>query len=195
MEKNFDQLYWTQRYQSRQTGWDIGYASTPIKEYIDQLADKNISIMIPGCGNAYEAEYLVEKGFTNITLVDISPLLVEALQRKFKSKGIHHLQFICDDFFNLSIGYDLIIEQTFFCALNPSLRTKYVAKMYDLLNPGGKLIGVLFDRDFIDGPPFGGSREEYISLFNKKFKNIQMEACYNSIGPRSGTELFIKIVR
>ena len=47
-----EQSYWTKRYQEESTGWDIGYPSTPLKEYIDQLEDKSISILIPGAGNA-----------------------------------------------------------------------------------------------------------------------------------------------
>lgn len=39
--------YWTERYLEGRTGWDIGYLSTPIKTYIDQLKDKDISILIP----------------------------------------------------------------------------------------------------------------------------------------------------
>ena len=67
---DFDKKFWTDRYKSRQTQWDIGSISTPLKEYIDQLEDKNIKILIPGCGNAYEASYLFENGFNNVFLID-----------------------------------------------------------------------------------------------------------------------------
>ncbi|SHI83533.1 Thiopurine S-methyltransferase (TPMT) [Algibacter luteus] len=50
--------YWTQRYNERQTGWDVGKPTTPLKTYIDQLKNKSLKILIPGAGNAYEAEYL-----------------------------------------------------------------------------------------------------------------------------------------
>lgn len=191
MEPTLDDIYWNDRYQAKSTGWDIGDVSTPLKEYIDQLTDKNISILIPGCGNAYEAAYLLEKGFTNIHLLDISPLLVENLKRKFKLIAGDKLHFICDDFFNISGQYDLVIEQTFFCALNPNLRKKYVEKMHEILAPGGKLAGVLFNRDFIGGPPFGGNSNEYQQLFSSKFQLKTMEPCYNSIEPRAGSEVFI----
>jgi 16S rRNA A1518/A1519 N6-dimethyltransferase RsmA/KsgA/DIM1 with predicted DNA glycosylase/AP lyase activity len=39
--------------------------------------------LIPGCGNTYEAEYLLQEGFTNITVIDIAPTLVESLKQKF----------------------------------------------------------------------------------------------------------------
>ncbi len=193
MKNLLDKNYWETRYQLHETGWDIGTISTPLKAYIDQLPDKNISILIPGCGNAYEAEYLFANGFTDVTLIDISPSLVEALTKKFKVEDQQKMRMVCSDFFALQSTYDVVLEQTFFCALEPGLRTAYVDKMYELLKPGGKLVGVLFGREFEGGPPFGGSKGEYEKLFAEKFTIKKMEACNNSIGPRSGTELFINL--
>ena len=62
--------------------------------------------------------------------------------------------------------------------------------MHDLLAPGGKLVGVLFNRSFDGGPPFGGDKEEYTDLFSTWFPELKMELCYNSIPPRRDTELF-----
>ena len=39
--------YWEQRYTNQETGWDIGSSSTPLKEYIEQLENKNLKILIP----------------------------------------------------------------------------------------------------------------------------------------------------
>ena len=49
--------YWEERYQKGETGWDAGKITTPIKEYIDQLTNKNLKILIPGAGNGYEFDY------------------------------------------------------------------------------------------------------------------------------------------
>ena len=75
--------YWTKRYQADNTGWDIGYVSTPLKAYFDQLKDKSTKILIPGCGNAYEAKYLYMNGFKNVFLLDIS----EYPLQKFKDEN------------------------------------------------------------------------------------------------------------
>lgn len=191
MKEPLNQAYWDERYHSHATAWDIGKISTPLKEYIDQVTNKHTAVLIPGCGNAYEAEYLIEKGFTNITLIDISPTLVKTIQQKLKVYDGKQLHVICDDFFNLDQKFDLILEQTFFCALEPGLREKYADKMHSLLKPAGKLVGVLFNRHFDGGPPFGGDKAAYEKLFSKKFEIKKMEDCYNSIAPRKGTELFI----
>jgi SAM-dependent methyltransferase len=187
---HLDKNYWNNRYNTGLTGWDIGQVSTPLKEYINQLQNKNLAILLPGCGNAYEAEYLLQQGFTNITLIDIAPTVVQDVKIKLKEFAGRQLRIICGDFFELNETFDLIIEQTFFCALEPSLRKAYVDKMYELLNEGGKLAGVLFNRSFEGGPPFGGSKEEYIQLFTAKFNIYIMEDCTNSIAPRAGSELF-----
>jgi len=76
-ETSIDQAYWEQRWLNGSTGWDVGAPTPPLREYIDQLTDKSIRMLIPGCGNAYEADYLLSKGFTSVTLLDIAKPAVE----------------------------------------------------------------------------------------------------------------------
>ena len=139
MELN--ESYWSTRYQYGQTGWDIGHVSTPIKEYVDQLEDQDISILIPGAGNAYEAEYLWNKGFRNITIIDLSKEPLHNFRKRVPDFNERLL--IQGDFFDLTDEFDMVIEQTFFCALNPALRQVYVKKMSQVLRPKGKLVGLL----------------------------------------------------
>ncbi|MFN5135691.1 MAG: methyltransferase domain-containing protein [Chitinophagaceae bacterium] len=178
--------YWEKRYQQQQTGWDIGKPSTPLATFIDGIENKDDSILIPGCGNSYEAEYIVQQGFTNLTVIDIAPSPVERLKEKIGAKAT----VLLEDFFQHKGSYDFILEQTFFCALDPLLRPAYVKKMSELLNNKGKLVGVLFNKQFETNPPFGGSKKEYEELFSKHLQLLKMEECYNSIAPREGTELF-----
>jgi len=189
-----DENFWNERYRSNETGWDLGQVSPPLKTYIDQLTNKNLRILIPGCGNSYEAEYLLEKGFTNITIIDIAPELVKRLQSKFRSN--QNIKIILADFFTHKAEYDLILEQTFFCALDPKLRKNYAEAMKSVLAKGGKLAGVLFDTHFEkQGPPFGGSASEYHSLFQKSFELKIFEPCNNSFPKRAGSELFVVMVK
>jgi len=210
----FSASYWDDRYRQNDTAWDMGQVSPPLQAYFEQLKDSSISILIPGCGNSYEAAWLLQQGFSSITLIDIAEQLVARLREKFREyirppstpaddqtipstprSAMHPpLHLLAGDFFAHTGQYDLIIEQTFFCALDPSLRQDYVAKMIELLKPGGKLVGLLFDREFTGGPPFGGNAAEYRRLFEKRFSIRSLAPCYNSIRPRAGTELFF-IVR
>ena len=182
--------YWEERYEKGEIGWNVGKITTPIKEYIDQLKDKNIKILIPGAGNGYELEYLIEKGFKNSTVVDYATTPLENIKKRIPE--LDKSQIINADFFELEGQYDLIIEQTFFCALNPDLRQAYVQKMKALLNPKGKIAGLLFQFPLTsEGPPFGGSIKEYVSLFQNDFNIVTMETAHNSIVPRANKELFV----
>lgn len=185
--------YWNQRYLNNASQWDLGAVSPPLKAYFDQLSNKDISILIPGAGNSYEAIYLLEQGFTNITVIDIAPAVIQSLKEKYPNQTA--IQFIEADFFRWEGHYDLIVEQTFFCALNPDLREKYVAKMATLLSENGKLAGLLFNRAFEGGPPFGGEQASYQQLFEKYFQLERMAPCYNSVAPRAGTELFFIAIK
>jgi len=198
--------YWDQRWREGDTGWDLSGVSPPLQQYFEQLRDRSISILIPGCGNAWEAAWLLDNGFTDITLLDISESLTQRLREKLAGTPI---KIITTDFFQHQARYDLIIEQTFFCSLDPTLRPAYVDKVHELLNPGGKLAGLLFDRDFLTGPkespegcrpkanhpPYGGHKTEYQQLLGKKLILKTLAASYNSIKPRAGTELFFIAVR
>lgn len=184
-----DQNYWDNRWKSGETGWDIGFASNPICEYMRQYKNKTAKILIPGCGNAWEAEFLVSHGFTNIHLLDISPVACEALRNRFKN--CEQINIHCGNFFKWDEPFDLMLEQTFFCALDPKDRKLYAEQAYHLLKAGGKLAGLLFASEFDkEGPPFGGTAIEYKKLFDPLFNIRIMENCYNSIEPRKGNELF-----
>ena len=188
------ETFWNNQYVANATGWDLGEVSPPLKAYIDQLTRKNMRILIPGCGNTHEADYLLQQGFTDITVIDIAPALVVQLKEKFASNP--NIKIILGDFFEHVGEYDLILEQTFFCAINPPLRKDYVAKMKELLSTGGKLVGVLFDREFEQqGPPFGGCKCQYEPMFEKNFDFKTFELCNNSFVKRHGTELFINLVK
>jgi len=181
--------FWEDRWNTNQIGWDLGEVSPPLKNYVNQLNNKSIQILIPGCGNAYEAEYLHQNGFLNVFIVEIAIGAIESFKKRyptFPSENIIH-----SNFFDLTMQFDLIIEQTFFCALNPKMRVDYVKQMTNLLKTDGKLVGLLFNTDFVDGPPFGGNKNEYLDLFSNQFELKTIETCTNSITPRQGKELFV----
>lgn len=193
MKQHLDKAYWTQRWENTETGWDVGSAVPAITDFFKTLEDKNVSVLIPGCGNAYEASALWKQGYRDITIVEIVSAKAQELQEQFAGTSI---QVVNDDFFNLTGMYDYIVEHTFFCSLLPEDRAKYVTQVYNLLKNDGLLVGLLFSSEFQkQGPPFGGASSQYQILFSACFSKIDMQPCYNSIKPRSGNELFIRIAK
>ncbi len=190
---NLDKSYWEKRYENNESPWDAGEITTPLKAYFEQLNDKNISILVPGAGNSYEAEFLHNAGFNNVMVIDLATNPLKNIKKRIPTFPSENL--IEGNFFDHNKKHDLIVEQTFFCALDPSLRQAYAKKMADLLNLGGKLVGVLFEAEFEGGPPFGGNKGEYLQYFEPFFQINTLEKCYNSIKPREHRELFMILKR
>lgn len=186
----FSPSYWDKTYENNRAGWDIGYVSTPLKAYFDQLKNKELQILIPGAGNAYEAEYLWKQGFKNVFVLDFSNAVMQSFLKR--CPDFPQSQVFTTDFFSHQGQYDLLVEQTFFTSLLPSQREAYALKTAQLLKPGGKLMGVVFNHWFeYDGPPYGGTEEEYRQLFLPHFTLKVFETAYNSIKPRRNRELFL----
>lgn len=196
MEKSnikLDGSYWDQRYQEDNTGWDIGYANKALVEYVLTSVSKDTRILIPGAGNAYELESIWKAGYTNAFAMDLSPTAKTNFLNRVSDFPAEN--YLLGDFFESDLRFDVVLEQTFFCALDPTLRSKYVEHMHKMLSNNGVIAGVLFNFEKPIGPPFGGSEEEYRMLFTDLFEIKTMEECRNSIEQRQGNELFIELIK
>jgi len=188
----FDHIFWEKYYTDNHVPWDMGHISPPLKTYFDGLTDRTKKILVPGAGNGHEAEYLWKKGFKNVFIVDLAISAIANFRKRVPD--FPEANILLADFFEIKGSYDLIIEQTFFCALDPGYRPRYALKMKRLLKTGGRLVGLLFDFPFDPGnplPPFGGSVDEYKSYFETYFNFMVFETATNSHPARQDREIFI----
>ena len=195
-ENSLDNSFWNFRYQNNQTGWDLGEISNPIKKWFDNQENKKINILIPGAGKGHEVKYGFENGFGNIFYMDFSSRSADLF--KEICPGFPKDQILIGDFFSLKkpLFFDVIIEQTFFCAIDPTLRSNYIKKTNEILKENGKIIGLLFNREFdTNGPPFGGTEKEYRGLFNSKFNFKKFENSLLSTLPRKEYEFWIELIK
>lgn len=182
--------YWDQQYHNESTGWDIGYVSPPIKEYFDQRTDHSARVLVPGAGSGWEVEYLYKNGWHNTFLLDFAPTALQKFSRRFPEFPRQNI--LSENFFDHKGTYDYIVEQAFFSSIPRDIRPEYAHQMFQLLKPGGKFVGLLFNHEFnFFGPPFGGTEEEYKNLFFNLFDVKYFTIAFNSIKPRKGRELFI----
>lgn len=186
--------FWNKLYSSNLAKWDLGFVSPPIKKYIDKQKDKDMRILMPGAGNGYEVEYLFERGFSKVSLLDYSQLAIRNFQRRMPS--FPKEQVFADDFFKHEGTYDIIFENNFFSAIHPNQRKEYVQRMHHLLADGGKLVGLVFNEKFAPkGPPFGATKKKYFELFEPYFDLKHFETAESSVESRLGYEFFFEMVR
>jgi methyl halide transferase len=183
--------YWEKRYQDKDTPWALDNYSPALMNLLNDFPDKESYILIPGCGNSKDIVEIIKRGYKNVFVMDISKTALEGLKKNKKIENHHIYE---QDFFSTEIDlkFDLIIEQTFFCAINPNRRKEYIDKVHHLLKPNGILGGLFFNKYFDVNPPYGGNINIYKELFSSKFEIIKLELANNSHPSRKDIELFFK---
>lgn len=113
-----------------------------------------------------------------VIAIDISPTAIENCKRENK---IENLKFIEVDFFKLNLGsFDLVFDQTFFCAIDPKIRTNWGQKMKEIIGLNGYLLTVIYplpreasqDIDLIKGPPFEVNFSAYENFLQQEFQCV-----------------------
>ncbi|MBH19524.1 MAG: SAM-dependent methyltransferase [Crocinitomicaceae bacterium] len=191
---SLNESFWNNRYLENNTGWDLGVISPPIKKWFDSQMDKDLQILVPGAGKGHEVKYGFEHGFSNIYYLDSSTEAISSF--KENCPNFPEDQILKNNFFELKkdLFFDVLIEQTFFCAISPILRDQYVKKTHKILREDGCIIGLLFNKRFDhQGPPFGGFYEEYVELFSEIFIIEKLENSIHSVSPRKENEFWIML--
>lgn len=190
---------WENRYRAGDIPWDL---SGPTPEFLrlakEDWFPRRGRALVPGGGRGHDAIWLAQLGF-EVDLVDFAPTALRAaLELAAAAKTtIHAYQ---QDFFLLPTlpyhqeSYDLFLEYTFFCAIDPAQRGDYARAAAALVKPGGILLGLFFPlASEKPGPPFVVSREEVERLFSRDF-DLRFEEPSASVKPRVGRE-FMGIFR
>jgi len=173
-------VFWNTRFVNKNTPWDPGEPSPSILELEKKLSldPKKTNVLFAGAGAGRDIPPFLQKGYS-VTALDWSPSGLEDLKKLCLEKGtpLERLQLISDDFFKWEPKdkFDLCIEHTFFCAIDPKLRKQYVSKMTSLLKSAGILMGVFLIEDpcthhsffsKIGSPPFPSEEMELKKLFS-----------------------------
>lgn len=170
--------FWDSRYRDHVIPWDAGKVPVSLQAYARNLAP-GLRALIPGCGSAYEAAYLSDKG-CEVLAIDFSAAAVEAARKNLA--GFGKIVRLADFFdFDFDRPYDVIYERAFLCALPPRMWPQYARRTAQLLRSGGELVGFFFFRQTEKGPPFGMTQEALHALLDPCFELIDDQAVTDSI--------------
>jgi methyl halide transferase len=175
--KEYKQEDWQRHYDENDLGWDLGQVAPPFVRMWEEEKLPVGKVLIPGCGRGHEVLFLAGNGF-EVTGVDYSEGAVTHLKNALSERNLEGRVFH-QDFFSLDDShdgiYDLVIEQTFFCAISPRERPDYVQNVSRMLKPGGMLVGLFYHTDKEGGPPYNTTCEDIETNFSEKFKILQLE--------------------
>ena len=171
-EKDYKCEDWQRHYEENDLGWDLGQVAPPFVKLWQEEKLPLGKVLVPGCGRGHEVVFLAENGF-DVTAIDFSSGAVTYLKNALKKRNLEG-RILHQDFFSLDEShegvYDLVLEQTFFCAISPKQRRDYVLNVSRILKPGGILVGLFYHTDEQGGPPYNTTREDIETHFSKNFE-------------------------
>lgn len=188
-----DSEFWTDIYTSEgNPGWDLGAPAVAFTDMIQRIKLPKCRVLVLGCGSGHDAALFAQAGHV-VTAVDFSEGAIQ------KAKSLYgHLQniaFVQQDIFTLphewNETFDVIVEHTCFCAIDPNRRKEMVKLWRRLLHEEGQLMGVFFAMLKRAGPPYGSSEWEIRELLKNSFHFLFWGRWRQSIPRREGRELFI----
>ena len=189
-EKEYSREDWQGHYESDDLGWDLGQVAPPFVKLWEEEKLPVGKALVPGCGRGHEVIFLAENGF-EVTAIDFSKGAVTYLERALKERSLSG-RVLHQDFFGLDNShdgiYDLVLEQTFFCAIAPRQRQDYVRNVTRILKPGGMLVGLFYHTDKEGGPPYNTTRADITVNFAKNFEILELHKTTLSAEQRKDKE-------
>jgi len=199
---------WEYVYQHGGDGWELGRAAPPLDRYLRQSSPLRAGerALVIGCGRGHEALALAQLAKTvgaQVVAIDIAPTAIRSTQAAGEKAGLQGcLQAVETDLMTgehqglmASGTYDLIVEHTCLCAIEPSRRDEYAAAVRRLLKPGGRLIGLFYCHSYPGGPPYGMSNAEVRRLLEPSFAWEHDEVPSDSVLTRAGQEWLVSARR
>jgi SAM-dependent methyltransferase len=147
-----DPNYWRDRFDIGDTPWELGAPSRVLFEACAELEATGFElsgrrVLSPGCGRGSDALELARRG-AHVVAVDWSQHALADLTARFaeiKNTVSGSVSVVSGDFFSIPPQQvDLVCEHTFFCAIDPGSRARYVERLCAWLQPGGFLVGNFF---------------------------------------------------
>jgi SAM-dependent methyltransferase len=187
--------FWEHLYRDDDAGWEIGRAAPPLAAYFKKRENSpaGLRTLVIGCGRGHEARLLAGLG-ARVTAIDLATRAIAAAQAATPADV--HIDFRVHDLFApLGQRFDLVVEHTCFCAIEPTRRDEYVQRVADLLDAGGALVGLFYDHGRAGGPPHTTSAEELRERFEGSFVIEALAPAEGSVLAREGQELLGRFVR
>jgi SAM-dependent methyltransferase len=195
--------YWEAIYEAGRPGWDLGAPAPPLAGAIARgLVAPPARVAVLGAGYGHDALFFARAGFA-VTGFDFAAPAVLAARRAAEEAGLAaRCRFEQRDIFDLGRerpgAFDLVVEHTCFCAIDPSRRPEYVRVAAAILRPGGRLLGLFYLRPANPtGPPWPAEREEIERLFTREgpFRLLSAEIPADSVERRLGREWLVTLER
>ena len=181
MEISERKIHWENVFETKDTtkvSWYQPFPETSIKLIGKLNLPKTAKIIEIGSGDSFLADFLIEKGFSEITLLDISEKALEKIRLRLSTKA-DNITFLANDVteFSSAVRFDLWHDRAVFHFLTDEQEIqKYVKNVTEILVSGGYLILGTFS---LNGPEICSglkvqqySENQLSKIFETGFKKV-----------------------
>ncbi|MBD1575670.1 MULTISPECIES: thiopurine S-methyltransferase [Vibrio] len=176
-----DQEFWHSKWAANKIGFHLADVNPLLPQFWSHLQPKQEhNVLVPLCGKSEDLIWLATQ-HQSVTGVELSNIAVRAffaehlytptvtsLNNLHELYQFDELSIYSGDFFTAPLeSYDLIYDRAAMIALPPALRVDYVARIKSLMKPNGKilLIGLDYDQNEMQGPPFSVPEDEIRAMY------------------------------
>ncbi|KAJ1703755.1 hypothetical protein LUZ63_003534 [Rhynchospora breviuscula] len=190
---------WEKSWEEGITPWDLGMPTPVVVHLVQTQVIPKGRVLVPGCGTGHDVVALAGPERYVVGLDISGTAIKKAKELSASSPNREYFSFLAEDFFNWnpSEPFDLIFDYTFFCALEPVLRSAWAKKISEILKPEGELITLIYViTDQKEGPPFNNNVSDYEEVLSPLgFKQIYIEDNELAVKPRKGREKLVRWTR
>jgi len=158
--------FWQERFERNETPWDRGRVSPQLLHWLEQgLIGPAHRIAVPGCGSGHEVLALAQAG-CQVTGIDYAEGALKLCRQRLEDAGLGDadpVELVQADVLSWqpAAPFDIVYDQTCWCALHPDHWRDWADQLYAWVRPGGTLglMAMQAQRDsategVIEGPPY-----------------------------------------
>ncbi len=178
----FEQLYAAAEAGQTEVPWDRRAPSPFLVRWAEQRGltsgTPGKRAVIVGCGLGDDAQYIAGLGYQTVGF-DISPTAIATARRRFPGSAVRYRTAnLLDPPAEWHRAFDLVVESLTLQALPDPPRRDAIARVGDLVAPGGTLIVIARARDdgeVVAGPPWALTRSEIDAVGNAGLEPVRIE--------------------
>jgi len=189
--------FWEEKYFANDIPWDTKATTPALINSINHSESKKIAIL--GCGYSKDSIFLAKLNHS-VYPIDFASKPIDYLNNIKKREDLDTLFPVQENIFEINSKYfnffDIVLEYTCFCAIEPQRRSEYIKSVNNILNKKGQFIALFFpterkEEDLDKGPPFYVNLDETLLMFKNNFNIVKIDKNPNSIKPRKGFESLV----
>ena len=176
----FERLYAAAEQGDASVPWDRGGPNPVLARWADErgLDGDGRRALVVGSGLGGDAEFVAALGFDTVAF-DVSPTAVKLARRRFPGSRVDYVVAdLLDPPPEWRHAFDLVVESLTAQSLPDPPRGDAIARIGQMLAPGGTLIvisGIDGEHDFGDGPPWPLTRAEVESFASGGVRPVRIE--------------------